>query len=176
MDLAPLRAERGELPSKQGAFERRRLLSKGSVEKTAGFFQVAERSVELGVRREPVGVAREQIAFGDRVELVETDAGPAHHGDGEGAVHVDDGGGRHLPQHVVEGDDLLPLGRGVARRLGVARSDGRLDVKARELLAARRAPEEEEPFGEKRRVPERTILFVRPARPQSSPGPRSRNG
>jgi hypothetical protein len=78
VDLAPLRAERGELPSKQGAFERRRLLSKGSVEKTAGFFQVAERSVELGVRREPVGVAREQIAFGDRVELVETDAGPAH--------------------------------------------------------------------------------------------------
>src|SRR5258707_11197250 len=76
--------ERGALSPKQRALRWQGLLLEGAVEQCARLVEVPERRVQLGVGGEGVGVAREELALGNRVELVEPGDRAAEHSHREG--------------------------------------------------------------------------------------------
>ena len=86
------------------------------------------------------------------------------HGHGGGAVQLDDRRRVGAQEHVVEADDLRPVGGGGARRLGVHRGDRRLQRVGTE------APRRERPLHQRRR-PRRSARGSRASDPDPPAGP-----
>ncbi len=107
-----------------------------------------------------MGVAGEQLSFGDRVKLIYSHNSSATHGDGECPVDIDNSGRRYLTERIVQRDDFCPVCICVAPRLCMAGGNTSLDVKTRELLTSRGALEEREAFGDKGFIPKRSILLM----------------
>src|SRR4051794_32285084 len=61
-------------------------------------------------------------------ECGEARGGAVDHGEGDGPAERGGGTWRDLGEHVVEGEDLRPVGAGVGGRLVVQCGDGRLDL------------------------------------------------
>ena len=70
------------------------------------------------------------------------------------------GDGLDAQQHVVEPDDLRPVGRGGGRRLGVHRRDRRLQRVGAEAPRRQRPLDERRALGDLLAVPQRAVLVV----------------
>lgn len=115
--------------------------------------------MQLGVRGKCVRVSDEHLAFGNRVQCIESRAGTVAHRDGERAVDVDHERRPALAERLVEIDDTSPIGRRVAWCDGMAGRDASLEVLARDFQTVAGSGETRERFVDQRRVPLRAILL-----------------
>ena len=89
---------------------------------------------------------------------------PVHHRDRDRAVERDDRPGRDLLEHLVQREDLRPVGLLGARRLVVHRGDRRLQLVRTDRPGAERAGDERDALLDLRRVPQRRGPARRAAR------------
>jgi hypothetical protein len=101
-----------------------------------------------------------QIAAGeDGVDEIEAGLWAIAHGDGDGAIELDDRRGFDAREKIVEGDDLVPVCRARAGSVGVNGGDGGLDRVGIEAAGGEGALDEIFSFGNLMAIPERAILI-----------------
>jgi hypothetical protein len=101
--------------------------SGGAFELGPGFLVTAELEKKVSANAWKKMVALEGRLFGERFDEGESDGWAGGHGDGDGAVELDNGGRREPDELGVEGGDPMPV-CGVRRvGAGVAGGDGGLE-------------------------------------------------
>src|SRR5438067_985412 len=88
--------------------------------------RASQPAEQLGARGMEQVIAVEVAGGGEGVDEVERRAGALDHRDRRRAVEGDDGRGLQTLEHVVQADDLGPVGVLRPRRLAVQRGDRRL--------------------------------------------------
>jgi hypothetical protein len=60
-----------------------------AIQVTPGLFEMAEGGVQVGVSREGVRIAAEELALRDRIQLIQTLTSPVIHGNRKRPVDID---------------------------------------------------------------------------------------
>jgi hypothetical protein len=126
----------------------------------AGGVGVAGQLEELGADGVVAVPGGDAGVASERIEQFQAGARAMHHGSGDGLVQRDDRVVGCLPQELVQGEDLRPVGGLGGRGFVVDGGDGRLQLVGAGSLAAQGAGDQLHAFGDRGGVPQ--CALVRP--------------
>ena len=132
----------------------------GALVRGAGVRRSPEPPAQLRARGVRETVVQQIAALEDGVDERQTRRRAVAHRHRDRAVQLDHRGGVRSRQHVVEADDLRPVGRGGGRRLGVHRRDRRLNRVRADPPRRQRPLHEPRALRDLIPVPQRAVLIV----------------